>query len=143
MERDIFFLPKYDKFTGFRSTRSAWSATSTRVGNPSNMLNLDPRAPHGARPFIFAHFSFFSHYLDPRAPHGARPLWDKFCGICKKNLDPRAPHGARRVWLIFYHHTGGIFRSTRSAWSATLLNGRELCCEPDLDPRAPHGARHQ
>ena len=103
-------------FSGFQSTRSAWSATL-----PGFFCNP------------------FGRFQSTRSAWSATP-----CPLPKRpdppHFNPRAPHGARRFCLPHLHLTV-IFQSTRSAWSATLSPLPCYKTNENFNPRAPHGAR--
>ena len=126
----------------FQSTRSAWSATP-QLHDFVERLSISIHALRMERDVSIKRYPGLQHNFNPRAPHGARRCSASPLPRPGRDFNPRAPHGARRCWWLSFdsppfisihalrmerdpfgraHHGALAFQSTRSAWSATLLD---------------------
>ena len=125
------------------------------------MLDFNPRAPYGARPWASAALWPLSVFQSTRPIRGATVSGNTKIND-KRNFNPRAPYGARlccclanAAWFgfqstrpirgaTFFLRTGvalGQFQSTRPIRGATRDTKREQLQDRNFNPRAPYGAR--
>ena len=161
MERDFLNIRIKAKYQSFQSTRSAWSATGKFFGKlhsvkisihalrmerdrsgagPSVCITyFNPRAPHGARRFVFRLAPSSKRFQSTRSAWSATAS-SQPQGQSHDDFNPRAPHGARhppeepspRPSPISIH----ALRMERDIFAPTTALGWT-----DFNPRAPHGAR--
>ena len=91
------------------------------------------------RDCVFGRRGVFLLHFNPRAPHGARP-W-----LSRSSLSSHQFQSTRSAWsattTLSPSEQATLFQSTRSAWSATRAPMPQRGGASHLNPRAPIGAR--
>ena len=132
-------------------------------------IGFNPRAPRGARRFVFRPLTAEQMFqstrpargatkprgnvyvrvqrFNPRAPRGARRAADVAAAVAIAGFNPRAPRGARPVdhaaSARCRAHDVGTFQSTRPARGATRGPAEPPAFSESFNPRAPRGARRR
>ena len=136
---DDKFLRQGRVHTGFQPTLPARGATVEFARKFFQLIDFNPRSPHGERPHQYA-FAGDLQNFNPRSPHGERPHWDRPKTSAKdisthaprtgsdalgspenkrkRHFNPRSPHGERRRFDCTGRNYGRYF-----------------------NPRSPHGER--
>ena len=125
----------------FQSTCPARGTTHAPLSLACGCLDLNPRAPRGARLFNIQSSSVFK-YISIHVPREGHDVAYLKPVKCKSGFQSTCPARGTTWYQIRLQSSVGRFQSTCPARGTTL--SRILMWQPavNFNPRAPRGARH-
>ena len=124
---------------GFQSTLPARGATRSSPHHTMDVVDFNPRSPHGER-HVFIRGWLRNQHFNPRSPHGERQHHFGVHDLCRQFQSTLPARGAT---IDASHSSMRRFRfqSTLPARGATTPHGFKSRKEHHFNPRSPHGER--
>ena len=138
--RDAFLLASRSRPLAFQSTRPIRGATAPRYRRRARCCHFNPRAPYGARLYLFSQSFDIDKFQSTRPIRGAT---DRYTERSRNNtISIHAPHTGRDLSWCSSVIVSAVFQSTRPIRGATMWTAAFPRSMTNFNPRAPYGARH-